>query len=464
MMKLFYCLLIFIIGVLVISSCKEDDHGLVDERNRESAHTNTLRTPDRRGNNTINDLTWKGKELNIEWKTNLGGEYEDYARSVLQTTDGGYVVAGSSNSFNGPMPVEEWDYWITKLDAGGGLIWEVILGGSQDDHANCIQQTSDDGYIIAGHTNSSDGDVGGNNGSEDYWITKLDATGALIWEANVGGSSSDVANAIQQTADGGYIVAGGSVSSDGDVGGNLGGWDYWIVRLTSDGTLKWETNLGGSSADMAHDVQQTADGGYIVGGYSFSANGDVGGNNGGGDYWVVKLNVAGNLEWESNLGGSAEDFGRAIQQTTDGGYIVAGYSYSSNGDVGANNGNSDYWIVKLNAFGNLEWETNLGGSGNDVLLDIQQTSDDGYILAGRSYSSDGDVGGNQGAVDYWIAKLGPAGNLAWEANLGGSGYDTASAIQQTADGGYIIAGFAISSDGDVENNNGGADYWVIKLQ
>jgi len=341
--------------------------------------------------------------------------------------------------------------------------WEKSLGGSSSENASSIQQTTDGGYIVAGSSNSNDGDVSGNNGQSDYWIVKLDASGNITWEKSLGGSNSDGAKSIQQTTDGGYIVAGISLSNDGDVSGNHGSYDYWIVKLDASGNITWEKSLGGSSADEASSIKQTSDGGYIVAGRSYSNDGDVSGNHGSGDNWIVKLDASGNITWEKSLGGSNDDWAFSIQQTSDGGYIVAGYSDSNDGDVSSTNGSSDYWIVKLDASGNITWEKSLGGSSGDQARSIQQTSDGGYIVAGYSPSNDGDVSSNNGLSDYWIVKLDASGNITWEKSLGGSSADHANSIQQTSDGGYIVAGRSTSNDGDVTGNHGGQDIWVVKL-
>jgi Secretion system C-terminal sorting domain len=402
---------------------------------------------------------------NLEWVKNYGGSEAEGANSIQQTTDGGYIVAGSSRSINGDVGGNNGisDYWIIKLDIAGNLEWEKNYGGSDSDTSVSIQQTTDGGYIVAGGSRSTDGDVGGNYGSSDCWIIKLDMAGNLEWEKNYGGSEADNAQSIQQTTDGGYIVAGYSRSTDGDVGGNNGSSDYWIIKLDIAGNLEWEKNYGGSDSDLPQSIQQTTDGGYIVVGYSRSINGDVGGNNGSTDYWIIKLDIAGNLEWEKNYGGSDSDTAFSIQQTTDGGYIVVGDSRSNNGDVGENYGSSDYWIIKLDIAGNLEWEKNYGGSDWDFAWSIQQTTDGGYIVAGDSRSTDGDVGGNYGSSDCWIIKLDMAGNLEWEKNYGGSGADVPQSIQQTTDGGYIVASESTSTDGDVGGNYGSWDSWIVKL-
>ncbi|MCP4458407.1 MAG: DUF4493 domain-containing protein [Cytophagales bacterium] len=412
------------------------------------------------------DIDLSPSSPSTTFQVSLGGSIGDNAKSIQETGDGGYIVVGLSNSTDGDVTGNHgnYDYWIVKLDVSGNISWEKSLGGTGSDYAYSIQETSDGGYIVAGLSNSTDGDVtGGHGSSDDYWIVKLDGSGNLSWEKSLGGSGNDYAESIQETSDGGYIVAGRSTSTDGDVTGNHGGYDSWVVKLDASGNLSWEKSLGGSANDYAESIQETSDGGYIVAVQSNSLDGDITGNHGGNDYWVVKLDVSGNLSWEKSLGGTGHDYAYSIQETSDGGYIVAGSSQSSDGDVTGNNGNYDYWVVKLDVSGNLSWQKSLGGSGGDYAYSIQETSDGEYIVAGSSYSSDGDVTSNQGSADYWVVKLDVSGNLSWEKSLGGSSGDYATSIQQTSDGGYIVAGYSESSDGDVTGNHGGSDYWVVKI-
>jgi len=236
----------------------------------------------------------------------------------------------------------------------------------------------------------------------------------------------------------------------------------WSVSAQSP-TIEWQKALGGSSGDYAYSVQQTTDGGYIVAGNTGSNNGDVSGNNGNADYWVVKLISTGNIEWQKAFGGSSTEFAESIQQTTDGGYIVAGYSFSDDGDVFGNNGSDDYWIIKLNSVGDTLWTKTLGGTSRDWANSIQQTTDGGYIIAGWTQSNDMDVAGNKGGADYWIVKLDSVGTIEWQKALGGTADEQAQAVLQTTDGGYIIAGFTDSNNGDVSGNNGLNDYWIVKL-
>ena len=409
----------------------------------------------------------------IEWQKSLGGSKTEHGHSIQQTSDGGYIVAGESDSNDGDVTGNHggFDSWIVKLTSGGTTQWQKSLGGSGKDYAYSIQQTSDGGYIVAGEADSKDGDVTGNHGGRDYWIVKLTSGGAIQWQKCFGGSSDDLASSIQQTSDGGYIVAGKSSSKDGDVTGNHGGEDYWIVKLTSGGAMEWQKCFGGSSDDLAHSIQQTSDGGYIVAGTSYSNDGDVTGSHGDmGDYWIVKLTSGGAIQWQKCFGGSGNEVVTSIHQTSDGGYIVAGTSTSSDGDVTVNHGRGDYWIVKITSGGALEWQKCFGGSESDVAFSIQETSDGGFIVAGTSYSNDGDVTGNHGIHDYWIVKLTSGGAIQWQKSLGGGLWDFAFSIQHTSDGGYIVAGYSQSNDGDVTGNHGSvstlgfADSWVVKLK
>jgi hypothetical protein len=430
------------------------------------------------------------KKTNLIIKNLFGGIGNEAPAIIQKTTDGGYIVAGNSvgSSANGDVTGSTHggkDYWIVKFNATGTIIWNKLLGGTGDESASSIQQTTDGGYIVAGSsTSSANGDVTGvNHGTsfQDYWIVKLDANGNILWNKLLGGTGSEDASSIQQTTDGGYIVAGTSFSSaNGDVTATNHGlpWpDIWIVKLDANGNILWNKLLGGNYDEYALSIQQTTDGGYIVAGTSSSsANGDVTGTSHGGnvwtDYWIVKLNASGNIIWNRLLGGNYNEVAHSIQQTTDGGYIVAGSSGSSaNGDVtGANHGLplDDYWIVKLDASGNILWNKLMGGNDDDIASSIQQTIDGGYIVAGYSGSSaNGDVTGvnHGGAGDFWIVKLDANGNIIWNKLLGGNGEDKAYSIRQIANGGYIVAGQTTSSsNGDITvTNHGGYDYWIVKL-
>ncbi|HEY6064447.1 MAG TPA: T9SS type A sorting domain-containing protein, partial [Chitinophagaceae bacterium] len=264
------------------------------------------------------------------------------------------------------------------------------------------------GYIVAGYTLSNDGDVSGNHGLNDYWIIKIDQVGNLQWQKVFGGSNHDLANRIRQTPDGGYIVYGYTRSSNGDVTGFHGGYDYWVIKLNSTGNLQWQKALGGSNIDNPTSISLTNDGGYIMTGASNSTDGDVTGNHGNDDAWVVKMDINGNIQWKKCFGGPGVDPGMDIQQLSDGKYIMLCHSTSSSGDASSNHGQWDYWFLQMDINGVILWEKSYGGSLNDIALAAQKTTDNGYVLFGYSKSNDGDVSNNHGVEDYWVVKLNPS--------------------------------------------------------
>ncbi|HYV93854.1 MAG TPA: T9SS type A sorting domain-containing protein [Chitinophagales bacterium] len=382
------------------------------------------------------------------WTRCFGGSNLDGAYSLQQTTDSGYIVAGATNSIgNGGS-----DYWIAKIDKSGNLEWDHSFGGSLDEYALSIDQTIDSGYVVAGYSYSDT--LYQNHGEADYWIVKLNSSGSPEWQKYFGGSANDQAYSIQQTIDTGYIVAGWTASNDGNVSGKHDSTDYWIVKLDPLGNLEWQKCLGGSDDDQAASIQQTADGGYVVAGWTSSNDFDVSGNHGGDDYWVVKLDAGGNKTWQACLGNTAEDQATSIAQTTDGGFIVAGYSFSYS------NGDADYWIVKLDESGTMVWQNNFGGVDQEVANSVEQTFDSGFIVCGKAESDTG----NQGKHDFWILKLDTGGNLEWEKSLGGDKDDIAFQIQQTIDSGYVVGGWSVSTNGAVWGNHGIRDYWIVKLK
>ncbi len=404
----------------------------------------------------------------IEWQKCLGGSGTDQAYSVQQTTDGGYIVAGSSNSTTGGVSGNHGgnDFFVVKLSNTGTVTWQKCLGGSAEDIAYSVQQTTDGGYILAGSTLSNDGDVSGNhvltgsgNPSNDYWVVKLNSSGTLDWQKCLGTEMADNAASVQQTTDGGYIVAGTTM--------NVDVFNIGIKKLNSTGGIEWEQDYIGSDWDFGFCVKQTADGGYVVAGTTNSQDlNHTFGNHGEKDFAILKLSSTGSVQWQKYLGGSGYEDARSIQPTSDGGCIIAGFADSNNGDVSGQHGNSGYrdgWVVKLNSSGTMEWQKCLGGTFDDLAYAVQQTADGGYIVAGGTFSNDGDVSGNNGGNDCWAVKLNSTGNIIWQKCLGGTGHEQAQSIQQTTDGGYIVVGYTNSNDGQVGGNNGDDDFWIVKL-
>lgn len=401
----------------------------------------------------------------IQWQKSLGGSLLDLGLDIQLTTDGGYIIAASSDSNNGDVSGNKGmrDYWIVKIDVTGVIQWQKSLGGSNDDIVYSIQQTTDGGYIVSGWSVSNDGDVSGNHGGNDYWIVKLNSAGGIQWQKSLGSSGTDYGRDIKQTTDGGYIVTGVGYNNDGDITGALGFGDTWVVKLSSTGIIQWQKSLGGTATDQGFAISLTNDGGYILTGYTYSNDLDVSGNHGGADIWVTKIDALGSVDWQKTLGGTLDDKGMQIQQTADLGYIVLGNSSSNDGDVTGNHGGDDFWVVKLNNTGAIQWEHSYGGTSAEAAKNIKQTVDGGYIISGYSSSNNGDVSGNKGASDYWLLKIDSSGLIEWQKMLGGTNTDFGGVALPTLDGGYIQIGNSSSNNIDVSGNHGSADCWVVKL-
>lgn len=355
------------------------------------------------------------------------------------------------------------------------IIWQNTIGGSDTDFSTVFEATVDGGYILGGYSTSNiSGDKTENsNGQIDIWLVKIDGSGNILWQNTIGGAGDDFLISLKQTTDGGYIMGAGSDSNiSGDKTENSrGGLDYWIIKLNASGNITWQKTYGGGQPEFDVYVVETADGGYFAGGYSDS---DVSGDktdptNGQRDYWALKLDEKGNIVWQNSIGGNLVDRPQAAFQTNDGGFIMAGFSNSTiSGDKTENNyGVTDYWIVKLDDTGTVEWENTIGGNDSDVLRDVIQTSDNGYLLGGYSKSNiSGDKTENsQGDYDFWMLKLDSSGSILWQNTIGGSGIDYPRDVKQLMDGSYIIGGWSNSNiSGDkTENSNGGYDYWLVKL-
>lgn len=413
----------------------------------------------------LNCISFAQEDIDFQWEKSFGGSNLDNALCINNTIDGGYIIAGSVYSMDGDVTGNHGsaDYWIVKTDQSGEIEWQRSYGGSYMDEANYIIQTSDGGYIIAGYSESNDGDVTGNHGNSDYWVVKIDQTGEVEWQRCYGGSSYDNANCIRQTNDGGYIIAGYTYSNDGDVEINHGSPDYWIIKINLSGDIQWQKTYGGSMWEEANNIQQTQDGGYIIAGSSDSDDGDAPDNHGYSDYWVVKINQSGEIQWQNCYGGTYSEYAHCIQQTIDGGYIISGSSDSDDGDVTENLGYDDYWVVKIDQSGEIQWQKSYGGTLVERTYCIRQTIDGGYIIAGTTISDDGDITENKGLYDVWIVKTNTDGDIQWQSTFGGSEFDMANDIIQTPDGAYVFAGYSSSDDGDISGNHGDSDFWIVKL-
>ncbi len=406
-----------------------------------------------------------GQFSSPQWEKTLGGSGYDYTKEVEPTSDGGFITIGYSESSDGSVAFNHGsgDCWIIKFDAAGTMQWEKTFGGSGFDYGYSVIQCTDGGFIAAGYSESIDGDLTANHGGGDCWIIKLDYAGIIQWQKVYGGNMNDNGQSICQTPDGGYIVAGNTESSDGDVTVSYGYGDCWILKLDNAGTIEWSRTLGGSAYDYAQCIRTVAGGGYVFCGGTHSNDLDVSVQKGNGDCWVVKLDNFGNLIWEHSFGGSEYDFAQVATQAADGGFVLAGYSESNNGDVSGSRGGGDCWVLKFDDAGNVIWQKSLGSNGNDYAYCICENSDGTYVMSGYSEYSNGDVSGNHGNYDCWVLMLTESGDVSFQRSLGGTALDVGYSVCRVLSGSFVIAGYSQSDDGDVAVNHGGGDSWVLKL-
>ena len=363
----------------------------------------------------------------MTWTKTFGGpSYED-GMSIQQVSDGGYIMTGNTHSYgNGGA-------WLVKTDAYGNKLWDKVFGNSTFHFGSTVQQTRDGGFILTGRTNY---------GGKDAWLIKTDAQGDIIWDKSF---EDSFGASIQQTSDGGYIITGSKSESFTSA---------WLIKTDADGKKIWERTFSESSeiTSEGRSVQQTCDGGYIIAGTITNWLPDTRNatlnytpmifNN---DIWLIKTNERGYIQWDKTFGGSGNDRGRSVQQTREGGFIITGDTKS----YGA--GGEDLWLIKTDADGNMLWDQDFGGQDEDEGYFVQQTSDGGYIITGvtnfRLYAD---------RADAWLIKTDANGNKLWDKTYGGPRYNTAASVQQTLDSGYIIVG---STD---SYGAGGQDFYLIK--
>ncbi|MRI00998.1 hypothetical protein GH721_10705 [Kriegella sp. EG-1] len=412
----------------------------------------------------------------VEWTNSFGGSGADTIRSIIKTNDGGYAILGSTNSVDGEITDKTnsaVDYWLLKLNEQGKIQWSKTYGGSGEDIGQSILQTSDGGYALTGYAQSADGDGSNNEGYHDNWIIRLDNQGAILWEKSFGFSGHDHSYDIIETEDGGLFFAGflditaareDGFAEKGEFLTRHGVGEFWGTKLDIDGNVEWRKYFGGTNNDRAYGVVNSLDGGFVMAGFTESTDYDVSINRGSYDFWVVKVDRDGNFVWERAFGGTGIDRAYDIINTSDGGYAITGHTLSDDLDVTKNNGESDIWLIKIDGNGQLLWENSFGGSGFELAEELCETNDGGLMIIGNSKSVDGDLVKNHGENDIWVIRTDSKGQLEWQKTFGGSDLDYGYDIIENKDGSIMVVGEILSQDFPGIINKGATDAVLIKIQ
>ncbi len=410
----------------------------------------------------------------IEFVRTYGGSKNESANAIVKTQDGGYAVFGYTQSNDGDIIDKQgglFDYWLLKFDQTNNLQWQKTFGGSDDDRGTDIIETADGGFVIFGFSQSNNGNVTENAGASDFWVIKLNALGVISWQKSYGFSGADDGISVIQTNDSGYLLIGVlDVTASGGLGNSKAfaskhaGGDYWAVKLNASGEKQWSKFYGGTFTDTPYDVIQTNDNGYILVGSSDSNDVDIKNYKGSYDFWVIKISETGTLVWEKSFGGTEIDEARGITNSSDGNYIIVGDTRSDDLNVSQNNGAADLWVVKISPLGDILWEKTFGGTSFDVARSISKTQDNGFLISGSSRSNDGDVTNNNGQNDAWVLKIDANANIEWQKTIGGSAIDFAYDVVELNDESVVAVGETNSSDIDISENKGFTDLLIFKIK
>jgi hypothetical protein len=488
----------------------------------------------------------------ILWEKSYGGKHADFLFDAIPTPDYGFILAGSSLSKKTGTKTEDnrgdLDYWVWKMDEKGELDWQKTMGGSGQDMLQHVLLTNDGGFLLAGYSESDEGldKKDKTRGQSDFWIIKLNAKGNEEWQKTYGGLGQDELKGIVRTKDGGFVLGGSSsseASPNPSEGGetttknekktpNYGGMDYWVIKIDNKGELVWQNTFGGIYNDDLRSLVATKDGGYLLGGSSNSPasfNSSKGGalignktekNVGHFDYWIVKIDEKGQLQWQKTFGGTGDDELVALCETNDGNFILGGNSNSeSDGDKkSSNDSGTDFWILKIaKDTQEIVWQETYNIAKTDILTSLVENDDKTLLLGGyaqgespqtpkggmkKSPSSalrkskkgmDSRLRGNdikmkQGTDDFVAIKIDEKGEELWRKSVGSDGQDILVKAIETRDGGYLMAGTSLTPSpspkergagktspnpskgggfkpsGDKSSGIGSNDFWVVKLK
>ncbi len=446
----------------------------------------------------------------ILWEKSYGGKHSEYLFDAIPTPDYGFILAGSSLSQKTGNKTEinrgDFDYWVWKMDENGEPGWQKTLGSTGQDMLRSILLTNDGGFLLAGTSDSkakkTDGAPKGefhdadrkslSRGLSDFWIIKLNAKGDEEWQKTFGGSGQDELSCVIKTRDGGFLIGGSSNSkTSGEKSEDcFGGLDYWVIRIDNTGKIIWQKTFGGKYNDELKSISLSQDGGFILGG---SSNSTISGNKlenniGLSDYWIIKLDKDGNEVWQKTIGGKADDQLAVVKTCIDGNYILGGNSNSESGGnkKSSNESGTDFWILKIDKDSQeILWQETYNIAKTDILTSLVENEDKTILIGGyaqgepakkqdkRSKRQDGDVKMKKGTDDYVALKINEKGEELWRKDVGSDAQDILIKVIETRDGGYLMTGTSktilstsggAKATGDRSSGKGSNDFWVVKLK
>ncbi|MDD1719741.1 MAG: hypothetical protein LUQ25_06755 [Methanoregulaceae archaeon] len=394
------------------------------------------------------------------WNRLYGGDRDDVLSTVRKTPDGGFAAIGYTGSGYGQVTGNHGlhDIWVVRMRSDGTMMWGRCYGGSSYDYGSDIALARDGGFVIAGYTMSDDGQAAVNHGGFDIWVARIGPGGTIVWKRTIGGPGDDVPSAVIEDSDGNFVIYGETKSN---IFGNHGNSDLFVIKLSKSGSILWKKCFGGTSWEYSPcgKILQRQNGNYVFIGTTSSTGGQVDGFHGATDIWMGEVSRTGNLVWQHCFGGTGYDGGRglALDKTLDKGIVFGGYSSSDDGDVKANPGNS-LWVVKLDVSRNITWQRCIPGVD---IYDIAQVSGGQYILAGAGCPAPGG-GCMKGGTDGLMINLGKFGVVKAKRCLGGSGTDLVQSVVPLNNGEFVVAGTTDSTDGYGTGNHGWRDAWIMK--
>ena len=402
----------------------------------------------------------------------FGGSDDEEANDIINTSDGGFMVIGSSKSNDGLIQNKinsESDIILMKFDRDKSLEWVKKYGGSRDDRGQSVVEVSGIGYALLGYSMSNDGDVSNNEGFHDNWVILIDSKGNIVWEKSYGFSGHDHAYNIINTKDGNLFFNGFlDVTASRGLGSTEkmvktvkhGVGEFWCHKIDLKGNILWRKYFGGSNNDRSYDSIETADGDFIIVGSSESDDSDISSPKGSYDIWVIKLSSNGDFLWEHSYGGSKYETANSIIQSSDNKIHILGSTWSNDKNISYHMGSSDFWLLTLDPDGNLLSEQTFGGSNFDMGKKIDRDNKDNLWLTGYSRSLDFDLSFNKGKNDAVLIQLSKNRILKEILTIGGEGEDIANSLIHFNENEIIVAGYSDSKEDYFSENKGGKDIFL----